>query len=277
MTKLALLSTVSLLVAGSALAADLPSRRFAPVAPPAIVVVPVFTWTGFYVGAHAGYTFTETSVRTVGNAANTIANVQANRRPGRLSFEDDGFIGGGQVGFNYQFGGGPGGGFGGVVVGVEADISYTDIGRDGTFNSTLGDQSNFRNQMDFLGTVRGRLGLAFDRVLVYGTGGFAYGDVDTQADFFRNTDRALQFSGRKGDIETGYTVGGGIEYALPTGSFALFNSSAVTLRAEYLYYDLGDRNIVVQGISGVGVNSYSSRFQTEGHVARAGINFKFGG
>ena len=134
-----------------------------------------------------------------------------------------------------------------------------------------------RQVVDVRERLRGRLGLAFDRVLVYGTGGFAYGDVDTQADFFRNTYRALQFTGRKGDIETGYTVGGGIEYSLPTGSLALFNSSAVTLRAEYLYYDLGDRNIVVQGIPGVGVNSYSARFQTEGHVARAGINFKFGG
>ena len=276
LSKLALLSTASMLIAGSALAADLPSRKFAPVAPaPVAVAVPVFTWTGFYIGAHAGYTFTDNEVRTAGNAANTIANVAANRRPARLSFEDEGFIGGGQLGFNYQLGGGLLGG--GLVFGVETDISYTDLSRDRSFTSSVGDPSTFHQSQEFLGTVRGRLGLAFDRVMVYGTGGFAYGEIDNRVEFFRNTDQALQFTGRNSNIETGYAVGGGIEFALPTGSFPLFSSNAVTLKAEYLYYDLKDRSVLVQAVPGVGVNSYTSRFETEGHVVRGGINFKFGG
>ena len=77
--------------------------------------------------------------------------------------------------------------------------------------------------MNFFGTVRGRLGYAFDRVLFYGTGGFAYGDGGTGGDDFR----------------TGYTAGGGIEYAHAHDSFFnFFKSSAVTLKVEGLYVNL---------------------------------------
>ncbi len=257
-----LLSTVALLAFTAAgAAADLPRRAFAP-AP--ILAVPVFTWTGFYAGVHAGYGFGDADITTRGNAANTIANVNALARPPELSTDRDGFVGGAQVGFNFQFGM--------FVAGVEADLSYTDLSTTtdyrspATFGPALaGTRSTFSQDLDYLGTVRARLGVAFDRLLVYATGGLAFGDVSYEASFF-NSPGALQFSGRESDVETGYAVGGGVEYAF---------TNNLTLKAEYLYYDLGDKDVVVNAIPGVGLNSYTSNFETNGHIARVGVNFKF--
>jgi outer membrane immunogenic protein len=261
--KQLLLSTIALAgLTVAAGAADLPRRAVAPIAP--IMTVPVFTWTGFYVGVHAGYAFSESDIRTQGNAANTIANVGALARPPSLSFDQDGFIGGAQIGYNLQFGA--------FVAGVEADISYTDLGTSTDYRSPVtfgaalaGTRSTFSQDLEYLGTVRARLGVAFGRALVYATGGLAYGDVNYQADFF-NSPGALQFTGRKSGVEVGYTIGAGVEYAF---------TNNLTLKAEYLYYDLGSQNVVVNAIPGVGLNSYTSRFETEGHIARVGLNYKF--
>lgn len=280
MKKLILLSTASLaMMAGAAIGADLPSRR----APVPFVAVPVFTWTGFYIGGNAGYIFAdEGRVNTFGNngpvlpgGASTIGNVASGARPGFTRVEPDGFTGGGQIGYNYQIGS--------IVVGVEADAAYTDFNRTTRVIGTTGAASDFRTDMAFLGTVRGRLGYAFDRFMVYGTGGFAYGDVQNTANFFATPAAGglgvTQFAGGRGRIETGYTAGGGFEYAIPT-TFTLFGSNAVTFKAEALYYDLGRSSIIV-GDTGLAPaatrgQSYTSRFDNSGVVARAGINFKFG-
>ncbi|MFD2222462.1 outer membrane protein, partial [Microvirga arabica] len=102
--KKILLSSVALLgLATGAVAADLPSRRAAPA--PMIAAVPVFTWTGFYVGVNAGYGWSNDDFDSVD-----------------LADEDDdgGFVGGAQVGYNYQIGS--------FVVGLEGDIQYADFG-----------------------------------------------------------------------------------------------------------------------------------------------------
>ena len=93
------------------------------------------------------------------------------------------------------------------------------------------------SSLDYFGTVRGRLGYAFDRTLVYGTGGFAYGSG--------SADRSFGGFAGNDSFRTGWAVGGGIEYALPTDSFLnFFRSSAVTLKVEGLYVNLdrGTRN-----------------------------------
>ncbi|WP_375461064.1 outer membrane protein [uncultured Enterovirga sp.] len=266
MKKLALLSTASLaILTGAAFAADLPSRRAPPVA---YVAVPVFTWTGFYIGGNAGYGFSDTGrVTTVGNGAVTAANVAAGFRPSSFGLEPEGFVGGGQIGYNYQFGS--------VVVGIEADAMFTDLARTTDYVSPRGDRSSFRQTQDYLGTVRGRIGYSFDRLLVFATGGFAYGDVYNRAAFYNFAPpQNVQFLGSRKDTETGYTVGGGVEYAIP--NYTLFNS-AVTVKAEYLYYDLGRSNIVVGNVPPTAPNSYTTRFSNDGHIVRAGLNFKFGG
>ena len=258
MKSLALSAVALLGLTAMASAADLPRRTVAPVAP--IVSVPVFTWTGFYVGVHAGYAFSESDVRTTGVLPGNIDNVTLLARPPSLSTEQEGFIGGAQIGFNYQFGM--------FVAGIEADISYTDLSETQTYLSPApraGFRSTVSQELEYLGTVRARLGVAFDRALVYVTGGLAYGDVSYQADFL-NQGGALQFAGRSSDLEIGYALGAGVEYAF---------TNNLTLKAEYLYYDLGSKNVVVDSIPGVGTGSYISRFETEGHIARVGLNYKF--
>lgn len=308
-----------------AFAADLPSRKFAPVAPPAIVAVPVFTWTGFYIGGNAGYGFVdkqsdrftdEVLILPGGFGGSGAGGVTVTGRAAdnqSRTRDQDGFVGGAQIGYNLQLGGGGfgGGGFlgGGVVVGIEADAQYTDFGRSrrgdgfnavtinpdvrgaalGIDGSTVvfanGDRAfldtGSSNSLEYFGTVRGRLGLAFDRVMVYGTGGFAYGQTEQQ------TGRAGGFdSGRDDDFSIGYAVGGGVEFALPT-NFNLFGSSAVTFKIEGLYVNLerdnesGNQSVIGTRNNGTPVFATTADFtssrqrEMEFAVVRGGINFKF--
>lgn len=283
--KSLLVTTATILMTGASLAADLPSRRAPPVyVPPP---VPVFTWAGPYIGLNAGYAFTDNQgTRTIGNNGpgaaptqapfntDTVTNVTTGRRTPFISQGARGFTGGLQIGYNYQM---PG--IAGVVVGVEADAAYTDLRNSSNFLSTQADPSTFRQRLQYLGTVRGRVGYAFDRILIYGTGGFAYGGSNASASFFSNSTGALAYFGRTNRIETGYAYGGGVEYALPTTSFVNFlNSSAVTIKAEYIHYDLGSRAVLVNNTGLATVNgSYTTRFRNEGNLVRAGLNFKFGG
>lgn len=259
MLRALLLSTAAVVVAGSALAADLP-RKSAPVA--YMPAPPVFTWTGFYVGVNAGYGWNSRDVTTAGVLAGNVANVNAGRRPSSISLDSKGFVGGGQVGYNYQIGQ--------FVAGVEADLQYSDVKGRSSYISAVGDLSTFRYDLDYLGTVRARLGVAFDRVLVYGTGGLAYGKAQYNADFYSNAaGQPLQFQGGQSHTRVGYAVGAGIEYAIPMGG-----TSAVTLRGEYLYADLGKRSINVAATP-IGVGAYTSEFQNRTHLLRAGVNYKF--
>ncbi len=280
---LLLASAASALVAGAVQAADLP-RREAP--PPVFTPIPVFTWTGFYAGVETVYTFTDRQrITTIGNAPGNIANVAAGRRPAVTFTETDGIgkLGGG-FGYNYQFT--PGSGF---VAGVGANFDWTDIHKNrfvlGAPNAggVLPNPSAYFQSLEWLGTVTGKVGYAFDRVLVYGTGGLAFGDIEYHANFY-TPGLAPQFAGYSKRFETGFAYGGGIEYAIPQDSFLNYfslgryiglKSEAVTLKAEYLHYDLGSRNVLVNSIPGVGAGSYTSRFRTEGSLVRAGFNYKF--
>ena len=264
--KKLLLATVALsALAGSALAADLPYRRAAPA--PAFVAVPVFTWSGMYVGVNAGYGFSgDGNIATSGNTPVTIANVNAGFRPATVKNERNGFVGGGQIGYNYQVGA--------LVLGVETDIQYTDLEKSTNFLSGRGDPAAFKSKMDYLGTVRGRIGYAMDRWMIYATGGLAYAEVTNSA-VFNNfaIPGQVQFLGSRRGTETGYAVGGGVEYAMPTFNFG---GSAATFKVEYLYYNLGDRNVTVAGVLPTNLsNSYNSKFSNDGHIVRAGLNWKF--
>ena len=272
--KLLLASAATALLTGAASAADLP-RRAAP--PPVFTPVPVFTWTGAYFGINAGYAF-DASSRT----NNTFAVPFPYAAPGTVaSFRNrsqDGFSGGGQIGYNWQLTPGSG-----VVIGVEADAQYLDFGRNRNNAFISGavapgyyvTDPRGLSSLDYFGTVRGRLGYAFDRTLVYGTGGFAYGSG--------SADRSFGGYAGNDSFRTGWAVGGGIEYALPTDSFLnFFRSSAVTLKVEGLYVNL-DRNTRNQGAFVINaannfpvVYSGIGRRSDEFAVVRAGLNYKFG-
>ncbi len=239
---LALLST-------TAFAADLPSRRAPPVfVPPPI---PVFTWTGLYIGGQAGYEF---------GASNAYAYDRVGTGLASRSQKANGFIGGGHVGYNFStqslpllnsFGGGFGGG--GLVVGIEGDAD----GSNYKSNYLLGGINNGIRE-DIQGSIRGRVGIAYDRVLFYATGGAAFGDLHNS---YVNTINGL--SDNSSHTRVGYTLGGGVEYAI---------SNNWSLRAEYRYTDYGTFTENLAGSTGGGLNV---RHHETNNRVQGGFSYRF--
>lgn len=264
MIRKLLLSTVAIAaVSTSAFAADLPSRRAPPVyVPPP---VPLFSWTGFYVGGDVGYAFGKDSVRQV-PAPNGIGPA--------IYYQDgnpNGTTGGMHIGYNFstqslpvlgQFAGGLSGlpfigGFGGAggVVGVEGDVQGTDYRSQQTFGAF---NETSRNEIN--GTVRGRVGIAVDRALFFATGGVAFAQ-------FQNSYAAPAFAPFYQQLTTtrvGYVVGGGVEYAVTT---------QFSLRAQYLYLNYG-KYTDVPTTGGLPVGSTFSHHDTTQRVT-VGFSYKF--
>jgi outer membrane immunogenic protein len=262
--KKILLSSVALLsLTAGAMAADLPSRR-APA--PMISAVPVFTWTGFYVGVNAGYGWHNSDDNAIFVPPGTFVTAPA--ATGIVSFGDDngdGFVGGGQVGYNFQFGS--------FVAGVEADLQWADLGgSSGTAFVPAGFPATYvpagaAGGLDWFGTVRARLGFAFDRALVYATGGFAYGGADDNNGFnglVNNDD----------DVRTGWALGAGVDYAI---------TNNLVLGLEGLWVNLeGDNNGTFIGTEVIGARTtpvYAATADRDDDndffVARAKLNYKF--
>ncbi len=267
MKKILLSTTALLAMTAMAAAADLPARTMAPA--PLPVVAPVFTWSGFYAGVNAGYAFSDNNFNRTGTTGfGAVIVGPGGTVPFNIDAEREGFVFGGQIGGNVQFGM--------FVAGIEADIQYTDLNSRTTINLNPGgllfpSQTVARSDMEFLGTVRGRIGLAFDRVMVYGTGGLAYGDVSNRVSLTFTPPpgggAAFTYAGTTNnddDLAVGYTVGGGVEFAI---------TNNLTIKGEYLYYDLGRQNVLLTGPNPA--NTVTYRINNDGHIARAGINFKF--
>jgi len=231
-------TSAAMLVAAGAQAADLSYKK--PAAP--VYVAPAFSWTGFYVGLNAGYAFSNSdSINVSGNPAFAALGVPS------YKLSRDGFIGGGQIGYNYQMDQ--------FVVGLEADIQYTDLKKSGV--DAFGDRA--RIETNYIGTVRARLGFVpMDRTLLYVTGGLAYGDTKMSSSVVGFP----ALSGSKRDTSAGWTLGGGVEYAF---------TNNITAKVEYLYFDLGDNRYTVSD----GVRAASYRADNQGSIVRAGINYKF--
>ncbi|MFC3694764.1 outer membrane protein [Chenggangzhangella methanolivorans] len=203
--KIWLSGAAALMTAGAAQAADMPSLE--PVAP---VAVPSFSWSGAYVGVQGGYDWFKADARGGGVSPTT--------RP-------EGFTIGGYAGYNHQFDGSP------LVLGAEADINYSDA-RDSRVTSAFTGLPNarLREEMKWTGAVRGRLGYAFDRFLVYGAAGVAFADRELSA-------RGAA-GGSDDTVAVGWTIGGGVEAAL---------TDNVTARVEYRYSDYGADTFSVAG------------------------------
>lgn len=282
-------------ISTTASAADFPRR----IAPPSFTYVPVFSWDGIYAGVNAGYAWSNdrSTNRALDPADVTTIRRIAGLGVNRVDQETNGFAGGGQVGYNVQLTPGAG-----IVLGIEADAQYTDLKSrrsasfsDTSVNGALTSTDRFaavsNKELEFLGTVRGRLGYAMDRFMIYGTGGLAYGSVNYRGTTTDNSTvtgagggvvfaQALVTDGGLSKLQTGYAYGGGIEYALPDNSFLhFFRSGATTVKVEYLHYDLGERTVV--GITnrvpavGTGQPTVLTRVRTDGNIVRAGINYKF--
>jgi len=264
MKKLALISATILATLSSAHAADLPRKSTPIFAAP----LPIFTWTGFYVGANAGYAFGDGRAETVGTPG-FLTLVGPGIVPGSLNTKPDGFIGGAQIGYNVQFGS--------FVAGVETDIQFTDLKKSQSFTGipvlTTQLTTSATSEIEYLGTVRGRLGFTpFDRLLVYGTGGLAYAEIKTNGSVRGVQAPGLAWSGSDSDTKVGYAVGGGLEYAF---------TNNLTLKGEYLYYDLGKTtvnavgNAAVRGVAALNGIDYVARTENRGSIVRAGVNYKF--
>jgi outer membrane immunogenic protein len=232
------LTIAGALLAGSvgvASAADLRARPAPP--PPAPVMAPMPLWTGFYIGIQGGFGAGELE-RTLISTGTT------------LTHDTDGGLIGGTVGFNWQFGN--------WVFGVEGDYAWADIGRsvDNCFGIAL---VTCRSGLDTFGTARVRLGGAWGPVLIYGTGGLAFGDQ-----FVRVEDNLTRLFAERSEFAVGWTAGGGIEWGFyPGWSF----------KAEALYFDLDlDRLDTVRlgVLDPVGIDHRHT-----GVIVRGGINYRF--
>jgi outer membrane immunogenic protein len=287
--KKILLSSIALLsLTAAASAADLPRRAAPPMFAPAI---PVFTWTGFYVGVNAGYAWADSNngdeavfvppgalapgVPAVGGQ---FVNTFGFGRGGN----DDGFTVGGTAGFNWQTGA--------IVFGVEGDLNWADIGDSNNNGFFGGNIVTFTGpgpavartydvngglgsgNIDWFGTLRGRIGVAFDRALIYGTGGFAFASGNDNNGFCGG----LAFGGCGGndDWRGGWTVGGGLEYAFT-------NNLTAKIEGLYVNLDSGNRGGVV-AVPVAGNPNPTVFLATPGRgdddffVARVGLNYKFG-
>jgi outer membrane immunogenic protein len=257
----------ALLASGTAYAADLPTRK-AP--PPMMAVEPIYNWTGFYVGLNAGAIWGSGSTSVTGSPA--LLSLGPAFVPSSFASSSSGaFVGGGQAGYNYQVGSG--------VFGVEADIDGTSLSKSGSFTSVarVGGAGgptltmNASGKLDYLGTIRARAGFTpWDRFLVYATGGFAYGGAHTSASVVANGTGAV-WTGSNNPVRTGWTIGGGVEYAI---------TQNIALRGEYLYYDLGKQATITAGnaaaVAALGTATFlSTSTQYNGSVVRAGVDYKF--
>ena len=169
---LALFSLAAL--TGTAAAADLPPRPAPEPYYKVPVAVPVYNWTGFYIGINGGGGFGHSQWDSTG------------------SFNTSGGLVGGTVGYNYQFGQG--------VVGIEGDIDWADLNGTTNFACPLGCKTSDH----WLSTVRGRLGYAADRFMPFVTGGAAFGDIRASTPGFAGANTT----------NAGWTVGAGLEFAI---------------------------------------------------------------
>jgi len=207
---------------GSAMAADMPVK-----APP-IIAVSAYNWTGWYVGADIGGGWGKHDRSVV--------------PPGfQNSYNSSGIIGGLHTGYNWQLQA--------FVLGLETDINLTGIkGDDGSAGGTL-DQTSVK----WLGSTRARVGYAWDRVLLFATGGWAYGGLE----HFNNGGAGQTFTSTR----SGWTIGGGLEYAI---------NQNWLIRAEYRYYDLGTYQNLAPA-NGVSPYEVSNKLNT----VTAGLSYKF--
>jgi outer membrane immunogenic protein len=240
-------------VVTSAVAADLPVR---PAPPPA----PIFSWTGFYFGPHIG-----------GGWANGDAQSVSSPEPGffdpfRSDLKGTGVVAGGQVGFNWQLASN-------WVIGFEGDISGTTIDDSATQNTatTLGiplipaSSLTLTRNINWLASARGRIGVSWDRALLYFTGGVAWAGITFQADLHRPILPDI-FVVSVGDTRTGWVIGGGLEYA--------FENTNWTMRGEFLHYQFDGFRVEAPSFNGFTAQDTLGNFNV--NVVRVGFNYKYG-
>jgi outer membrane immunogenic protein len=261
MKKIVLATVLAALGSASALAADLGPRAYTK-AP--MMAAPISTWQGFYIGGNVGYGFGDSKTDFAFFGPVSVFNLAAPT----LKTDLRGVIGGAQIGYNWQIGS--------FVAGIEADFQGSGIKGDASgpvmnLNSTPpvtvpGFLTNSSEKLSWFGTVRGRFGVtATPDLLLYATGGLAYGEVKTSTDAGGSPfpDFPVGFSKTK----TGWTAGAGAEWMFAR------NWSA---KVEYLFLDLGkDSALGVSPLPLFSLLSVGYHWRTQENIVRAGVNYHF--
>ncbi|MDP3560574.1 MAG: outer membrane beta-barrel protein [Legionellaceae bacterium] len=235
-----------------------------PVSPPLLwkdspAPLTPFNWQGIYLGANVGYGMYPNNVSIYPNSATAIGLAEST--PTLLNVQSSGFLGGGQLGYNWQINR--------LILGIESDLDYAHVSG---ANSVL--QANpqplvttISKNIGWLATIRGRIGkLASDSMLAYVTAGPAFGRTQLAFD-----QRVVEVScasgacatGNQHQTNTGWTVGGGIEYAV---------TKRATYKAEYLYANLGN-NTLNTNLNSLGSN-YIAKSSFNSNIIRLGVNYK---
>ncbi|MDX1729966.1 MAG: outer membrane beta-barrel protein [Aurantimonas coralicida] len=259
MKRLALLLATTAFVT-PALAADVSYEE--PPAPAPMAIEPVATtatWTGLYIGGQAGVAFGNESDGATFNPGGGGAF-----GTGTYSEDDDnaGFIGGGHIGYDYQIND--------FVVGAVADINYIDAETNRSY-TTGGSTFSTSSDINYLGTVRARVGYAMDSVLLYGTGGLAYAGVDNDATAPASSGSfaGYTFDQDKDDTDIGYAVGGGVD---------VMATNNISFGVEYLYTNLGSNDQTVTGTNGTNTVSFTSESNNDDldfHTIWAKASYRF--
>ena len=289
----ACVAAIAALIGAPAFAADMAVK--AP--PPAPAPAP-YTWTGFYVGIEFGGGWSDQTVNYSANdpiaallLSGGLGRTGEQPVPNGYRLTQSGLVGGFEAGYNWQAGSN-------WLLGLETDFSFAGMSGQASGTSFLGTgiPTNFtqtttaQQSTDWYGTVRGRAGwLATPNLLLFGTGGFAYGRVAASANYITNPfdgggfsvggggfsflcfNGVTCFAGSSSTIRTGWTAGGGVEWLLDQHWSA---------KVEYQFVDLGTETIRVTALflasqpAGTAPSSFNAAFRDQFNVVRLGLNYR---
>lgn len=243
-----LATTSSLALVNGALAADMATKAPPPAAAP---VAPVASWAGPYLGLNLGAAWNHAEFNDIGNSCCHFAFAPSAAQP-FWTTDKAGFTLGGQAGYNLQAGN--------FVYGIEGDLNWIDANASAAFVPFPNVSAT--TKLEWMASIRGRVGLAFGPALFYGTGGIAWahfsdawGGANTGGNTFSNT-----------DTRTAGIFGGGIEYMFAPNWIA---------RVEALHANFGTTTISVINPAGAGGGAYLSSFEHKVTTARAALSFKW--
>jgi outer membrane immunogenic protein len=263
MRKLLLGSVALIVMSAPVLAADMPVK--------ARPLPPAWSWTGCYVGLNVGYGWARFQKSEI-SQFNAVTGAFVANHPD-FDFDGDGAVGGGQIGCNWQYGQ--------WVWGLEADLQVTSIeARDrlpGFFGNTAGNFAGIfteaQSALRWFGTARARAGWTVTpTTLLYVTGGFAYGRVNSHLGFGAITAGVVGAVGTAVGFDDqyhyGWTVGVGAESKI---------AQNFTAKLEYLYVDLGSADYAFNTVPGLGGNvfNYTWNQRVDMHIVRLGLNYQF--
>ncbi len=216
--------------------------------PTAVISAPVNSWAGFYFGGNLGYGWNGNNSTLTSFLDSDGSEILSSK-----GFASKGAFGGAQAGYNWQRGR--------IVYGLEADLQASDIQDKFIAVPVTFVDRQAQQSVDWFGTIRGRLGYSFGSTLVFLTGGFAYGSVDS------NVTTSLFVAAPVGRlarnaVETGYVLGGGVEYRL---------TPSWSIKGEYQYLDFGSQPLTgtLFDVATIHTNEVNNNFNT----VRFGINY----